>query len=66
MIRINLDLIMAKRGIGLMQLSRLIGITPANLSRIKSGKAKQIRLATLDTLCRVLNCEVKDILEFVD
>ncbi|NLB60823.1 MAG: helix-turn-helix domain-containing protein [Clostridiales bacterium] len=66
MIHINLDLIMAKRGIGLMQLSRLVGITPANLSRIKSGKAKQIRLNTLDTLCRVLNCEVKDILEFVD
>jgi putative transcriptional regulator len=57
---------MAKRGIGLMQLSRLVGITPANLSRLKAGKVKEIRLSTLDALCRVLQCEVKDILEFVD
>ena len=45
MIRINLDIVMAKRGIGLMQLSRLVGITPANLSRLKAGKVKEIRLS---------------------
>lgn len=66
MIRVDLDRIMAKRGIGLLELSRLVGITPANLSRLKCGKARGIRFELLDTLCRALNCKVEDILEFVE
>ena len=66
MIRVNLDRIMAKRGIGLVELAGLVGITPANLSRFKCGKARGVRFETLDMICRALRCEVEDILEFVE
>ena len=62
---INLDVMMARRKIGLMELSGKIGITPANLSILKNNKAKAIRLETLDTICRTLSCQPGDILEFV-
>ena len=61
---INLDVVMAKRKIGLMELSEKIDITPANLSILKNGKAKAIRLATLETLCKTLGCQPGDILEY--
>jgi len=61
---INLDVMMAKRKIGLMELSEKIGITPANLSILKNNKAKAIRFSTLEEICKVLNCQPADILEY--
>ena len=65
-IRVNLDVMMAKRKISLGELADLVGITPANLSVLKTGKAKAIRFSTLESICRVLNCQPGDILEFSD
>lgn len=64
MIIVNLDVIMAKRKISSNELSELVGITPANLSILKTGKAKAIRFSTLDKLCEALNCQPADILEY--
>lgn len=61
---VNLDVMMAKRKIGLMELSEKIGITPANLSILKNNKAKAIRFSTLEEICRVLDCQIGDILEY--
>ncbi len=63
---VNLDVMMAKRKMSLTELSEKVGITMANLSILKTGKAKAIRIETLDAICRVLNCQPGDILEFVD
>lgn len=62
---INLDVMMAKRKMSLTELSEKVGITMANLSILKTGKAKAIRLETLESICRSLNCQPGDILEFV-
>ncbi|MGE5363427.1 MAG: helix-turn-helix domain-containing protein [Bacteroidota bacterium] len=64
-IRVNLDVMMAKRKISLNELSEKVGITQANLSILKTEKAKAIRFSTLDTICRVLNCQPGDILEYI-
>ncbi|MDD6853007.1 MAG: helix-turn-helix transcriptional regulator [Prevotella sp.] len=64
MIIVNLDVMMAKRKMSLNELSKLVGITTANLSILKTGKAKAIRFSTLDAICRVLDCEPGDILEY--
>jgi putative transcriptional regulator len=56
---------MAKRKIGAIELANRIGITPANLSVLKNNKAKAIRFSTLEALCRELNCQPGDILEYV-
>lgn len=64
-IRVNLDVMMAKRKISLNELSEKVGITHANLSILKTEKAKAIRFSTLDTICRVLNCQPGDILEYI-
>jgi len=61
---VNLDVMMAKRKIGLMDLAEKMNITPANLSILKNGKAKAIRFSTLDEICRILQCQPGDILEF--
>ncbi len=61
---VNLDVMMAKRKIGLMELSELLDITPANLSVLKTGKAKAIRFSTLEKICKVLDCQPGDILEY--
>ncbi|MBR0464502.1 MAG: helix-turn-helix transcriptional regulator [Clostridia bacterium] len=61
---VNLDVMMAKRKISLNELSERIGITPANLSVLKTGKAKAIRFSTLMLLCHELKCQPGDILEF--
>ena len=63
-IMINLDVIMAKRKMGLTELSDRVGITVANLSILKNNKAKAVRFSTLDAICRELNCSVGDILEY--
>ncbi len=64
MIQINLDVIMAKRHIPAGELANRIGITPANLSILKNNKAKAIRFSTLEALCRELDCQPGDILEY--
>lgn len=66
MIIINLDVMMAKRKMSLNELSEKVGITLANLSILKNNKAKAIRFSTLDAICRALNCQVEDIIEYVD
>ena len=63
---INLDVIMAKRKITSGDLAEKIGFTPANLSILKNNKAKAIRFSTLEALCRELNCQPADILEYTD
>lgn len=64
MIIINLDVMMAKRKIGSNDLAERIELTPANLSILKTGKGKAIRFSTLNRLCRELNCQPGDILEY--
>jgi putative transcriptional regulator len=66
MIRINLDVMMAKRKMSLNKLSELVDITPANLSILKNEKGKAIRFTTLDALCRALDCQPGDLLEYID
>lgn len=61
---INLDVMLAKRKMRLNKLSAAIGITVSNLSALKNGKVKEIRLSTLDAICRVLNCKPGDILAY--
>ena len=61
---LNLDVMMAKRKIALGDLADRIGITPANLSILKTGKAKAIRFSTLEAICKELGCQPADILEF--
>ena len=63
---VNLDVMMAKRKIASGELAEKIGITQANLSILKTGKAKAIRFSTLDSICRALDCQPGDILEFDD
>lgn len=64
MIIVNLDVMLAKRKMSLTELSERVGLTMANLSILKTGKAKAVRFGTLDALCRVLDCQPGDILEF--
>lgn len=61
---VNLDVMMAKRKISLNELADKVGITNANLSILKTGKAKAIRFSTLEAICRELTCQPGDILEF--
>lgn len=65
-ILINLDLMLVKRKMKSYELAGKIGITNANLSILKSGKAKAIRLSTLDAICRALDCQPGDILEYTE
>lgn len=65
-IRINLDVMMAKRKIGLTDLAKEVDITLANLSILKNGKAKAVRLETLNAICKALQCQPGDILEYVE
>jgi len=63
---VNLDVMMARRKIGLMELAEKIGITPSNLSILKNSKAKAVRFSTLEDICRALDCQPGDILEYVE
>ena len=65
-IRINLDVMMAKRKVGLTELAKEVDITLANLSILKNGKAKAVRLETLNAICKALSCQPGDILEYVE
>lgn len=64
-IMINLDVMMAKRKMGLTELAGKVDITLANLSILKNSKAKAVRLSTLDAICKALDCQPGDILEYV-
>ncbi|MCB8963917.1 MAG: helix-turn-helix transcriptional regulator [Bacteroidales bacterium] len=63
---VNLDVMLAKRKMRLNELSDRVGITLSNLSILKQGKAKAVRLSTLDSICKVLECQPGDILEYRD
>ena len=63
---VNLDVMMAKRKMSLNELSEKVDLTLANLSILKTGKAKAVRLTTMEAICKALNCQPGDILEFVD
>lgn len=62
---VNLDIMLAKRKMSLTELSERVNITIANLSILKSGKAKAVRFSTLDAICKVLDCQPADILEYM-
>ena len=64
-IMINLDVMMAKRKMGLTELSDRVGITLANLSILKNNRAKAVRFSTLEAICKALDCQPGDILEYV-
>ncbi|WP_425538971.1 helix-turn-helix domain-containing protein [Microaceticoccus formicicus] len=65
-IRVNLDVMLAKRKMSVTELSETVGITMANISILKNEKAKAIRFTTLDGICKALNCQPGDILEYVE
>ena len=66
MIVVNLDVMMARRKMSLSELSERVGITLANLSVLKTGKARAVRFSTLDAICRALDCSPGDILQYRD
>ena len=66
MIRIDLDVMLARRKMSLTELSQKVGITMANLSILKTGKAKAVRFATLDAICKALECQPGEILVYED
>ena len=63
-IKVKLDTVMARRKVTLTELSERVGVTPANLSILKTGKGKAIRFSTLEALCHELHCQPGDILEY--
>lgn len=65
-IKINLDVLMAQKKIGLVELAKRVDITPANLSILKNNKAKAIRFSTLEAICRELGCQPGEIIEYED
>ena len=65
MIIVNLDVMLAKRKMSVTELSNKVGITIANISILKNGKAKAVRIETLDKICKALDCQPGDILEYL-
>lgn len=63
---VNLDVMLARRKMTSLELAQRIGLTPANLSILKTGKAKAVRMSTLDAICRELKCQPGDLLEYVE
>ncbi len=63
---VNLDVMLARRKMRLNTLAKMVGITPQNLSVLKTGRAKAIRFGTLEKLCEILECQPGDLLEFAD
>ena len=63
---VNLDMMLAKRKMTSLELAQRIDMTPANLSILKTGKAKAVRMSTLDAICRELKCQPGDLLEYVE
>lgn len=65
-IQVNLDVMLAKRKMSMTELSEKVGITMANLSILKTGKAKAVRFSTLEAICKVLECQPGDILSYTE
>ena len=65
-IRVNLDVMLARRKMSVNELAEAIGITPVNVSVLKNGRAKAIRFSTLDAICQTLGCQPGEVLEWVD
>ncbi len=65
-IKINIDVLLAKKNMGVTELSERVGITISNISVLKNGKAKAIRFSTLEGICKALDCQPGDILEYVE
>nr|WP_152668288.1 helix-turn-helix transcriptional regulator [Lactiplantibacillus herbarum] len=65
MIKITLNIVMAQRGVTTGELAELVGITPANISILKTGKAKAVRFSTLAKICEVLECQPGDVISYV-
>ena len=65
-IKVKLDAVMARRNMTLAELTERVGITPANLSILKTGKGKAVRFSTLEALCHELHCQPGEILEYVE
>lgn len=63
---VNLDLMLAKRDMKSNELAEIVGITTANLSILKTGKAKAIRFSTLEAICKAIDCQPSDILEYIE
>lgn len=63
---INIDVMLAKRKMSVTELSERVGITMANISVLKNGKAKAVKISTLNSICKVLDCQPGDILEYVE
>ncbi len=63
---VNLDVMMARRKVGLTELAERVGLTQANLSILKNGRGKAVRFSTLDRLCKVLCCQPGDLFEYVE
>ncbi len=66
MIQVNLDIMLAKRKMSSVELIEKVGLTSANISILKTGKAKAIRFTTLNAICKALDCQPGDILEYID
>ncbi|MBE6194610.1 MAG: helix-turn-helix transcriptional regulator [Rikenellaceae bacterium] len=63
-IKVKLDIVMARRKMSLMELSERVGVTPANLSILKTGKSRAVRFSTLEAICHELHCQPGEILEY--
>ena len=63
---VDIDVMLARRKMSVGALAESVGITPANLAVLKNGRAKAVRFSTLEAMCKVLNCQPGDLLEFVD
>ena len=66
MIKLKLDMVMLEKGISLQELAAKVGITNANMSNIKTGKINAIRFSTLDSICKILECQPGDILKYIE
>ena len=64
-ILVNIDLMLARRKMSVAQFAEAVGITPANVAVLKNGRAKAVRFSTLDAICRVLDCQPGDVLQWV-
>ena len=64
-IQVNLDVLLAQRGMSVVEFAKEVGITPANVSVLKNGRAKAIRFSTLEGICRTLDCQPGDVLQWV-
>ena len=65
MIRVNLDVLLAQRGMSVQEFAQAVGITPANVAVLKNGRGKAVRFSTLESICRVLHCQPGEVFEYI-